>query len=144
MSSWLSKIRTGCPGKPWRPHPWRCSSNEWTQHSVRWSERQGVDQSQVGLHDPWVLFWDSFRCYLYLHNSISKKEFPAFFRIFTSEKNITLKKRHIKSLGRQRESCMFSFQCRIWIFMGQWKRLQSMAATTGSKMWSQPNETSNW
>lgn len=38
----------GCPG--WRHHPWRCSKNSWTLHSVPCSAWQGGVWSQAG-HD---------------------------------------------------------------------------------------------
>lgn len=57
----LSSIGTGCPQRWWSHHPWRCSRNHWTWHSVLWSTWQGGDRSKDGLSDlrglfqPWWL-----------------------------------------------------------------------------------------
>jgi len=65
LKEW-SGTGTGCPGRWWGPHPWRCSKNVWMWHFGIWFDRHGVVGRMVGLDDlrgpfqPVVLwFYDS-------------------------------------------------------------------------------------
>lgn len=51
----LLSIGTGCPGRLWSHHPWRCKRNDWMWCSVPWSGLQGGDQLKIGLYA-----WKSF------------------------------------------------------------------------------------
>jgi len=51
-----SGIGTGCPGKCWSHHPWRCSKNTLIWHSRTWFSWYGGDGFIVGLDDLRGLF----------------------------------------------------------------------------------------
>jgi len=49
-------VGTGCPGKWWSHHPWRCSNNVWIWHFRTWFGRHGGVGLTVGLDDLRGLF----------------------------------------------------------------------------------------
>jgi len=51
-----SGIGTGCPGRWWSPHPWRCLKNMQTRHFRIWFSRHGGAGRMVGLDDLRGLF----------------------------------------------------------------------------------------
>jgi len=48
LKEW-SDIGTGCPGKQWIHHPWRCSKNVSMRHFGTWFSRRGGDGMVLGL-----------------------------------------------------------------------------------------------
>jgi len=55
LKEW-SDIGTGCPGRWWSHHPWRCSKTVWMWHFRTWFSRHGGVGLMVGLGDLRGLF----------------------------------------------------------------------------------------
>jgi len=55
LKEW-SGFGTGCPGRWWSHHPWRCSKNVYMWHFGTWFSRHGGDGLTVGVDDLRGLF----------------------------------------------------------------------------------------